>query len=69
MRRKKKRQEDFKTILARTHKHRTYSQRMVNFGLPYSEMVDRLQAKGQSRLRAMYEALRAKLRGKRPYGT
>lgn len=63
----KKKKEDFRTILARSHKHRVYSQRMVNFGLPFSEMVERLQAKGQTRSRATYEASRAKLRGKGPY--
>lgn len=67
MSKRQKKQEDFRTILARSHKHRTYSQRMVNFGLPLSEMIERLQAKGQSRPRATYEASRAKLRGKRPY--
>lgn len=61
-------QKDFRVILARRHKHRTYSRRMVHFGLPYWEMVERLEKKGQSRPRAMLEALRAKLIGKRPYG-
>jgi len=60
--------KELQAEIARRHKHRTFSRRMVHFGLPYWEMVERLEKKGQSRPRAMYEALRAKLIGKRPYG-